>query len=137
MNNNNDDLNISQKIKIPIQITILTMVNQDEGETLFSHKGELFGVNSDDEPCLIINFEKGIKVKKDKLYLIKVENLSDSNYIDLWTGCIGKNIKKKIQVIRCHNSGIQFIFKQTEGIQTDFDEFEQGIIDGVLYSTNK
>ena len=137
ISNNSEDLNISQKIKLPIQISIFTMVNQDEGETIFSHKGELFGVNSDDEPCIIINFEKGVKIKKDKLYLIKVENLSDNNYTDLWTGCIGKNIKKRIQVIRCHNSGIQFIFKYTEGIQTDFDEFEEGIIGGVLYSINK
>ena len=134
--NNNEDLNISQKIKIPIQITILTMVNQAEGEKLFSQNFELFGVKKE-EPYVTINFEKGVKIKKEKLYLIKIENLSDNNYIDLWTGCIGKDNKKKLQVIRCHNTGIQFVFKQTEGIQTDFDEFEQGIIDGVLYSTNK
>ena len=135
--NNNEDLNASQKIKLPIRITVLTMVNQNEGDKLFSQNCELYGVKSDDDPCVTINFEKGIKIKKEKLYLIKIENLSDNNYTDLWTGCIGKNIKKKIQVIRCHNTGIQFIFKQTEGIQTDFDEFEQGIIGGVLYSTNK
>ena len=40
-------------------------------------------------------------------------------------------------MIRCHNSGIQFLFKKTKGIQSDFEEFEQGIIGGILYSTNK
>ena len=68
--------------------------------------------------------------------MIKVENISENNYIDLWTGSVGKNTRKNIQVIRCHNTGIQFLFKQAEGIQTDFDEFDQGIIEGVLYSKN-
>ena len=48
--NNNEDLNLSQKIKIPIQITILTMVNKSEGEKLFSQNFELFGVKSHDDP---------------------------------------------------------------------------------------
>ena len=113
------------------------MINQVEGEKLFNQKCELTGVRGSEEPSIIINFEKGIKISKEKLYLIKVENLSDNNYIDIWTGSVGKIKKKNIQVIRCHNTGIQFLFKQAEGIQTDFDEFENGIIEGVLYSTNK
>ena len=136
INNNNEDLNASQKTKIPIQITILTMVNQAEGEKLYSQKYELYGVKGLDDHCVVFNFEKGIKIKKEKLYIIKVENLSETNYTDLWMGCIGKN-NRKMQVIRCHNSGIQFLFKQTEGLQTDFDEFDHGIIAGVLYSTSK
>lgn len=69
--------------------------------------------------------------------MIKIENISENNYIDLWIGCVG-NIDKKInQLIKCNNSGTQFVFKKTEGIQTDFDEFEQGIISGILYSVNK
>ena len=123
--------------KISIQITVSTMTNQVEGEKLFTQKCELGVAKGSIEPSIIINFEKGVKIAKEKLYLIKVENISDNNYIDLWTGSIGKNIKKNIQVIRCHNTGIQFLFKQAEGIQTDFDEFEQGIIEGVLYSKNK
>ena len=66
-----------------------------------------------------------------------MENLSEDNYIDIWTGSVGQTNKKNMQIIRCHNSGIQFLFKKAEGIQTDFDEFEQGIIEGILYSTNK
>ena len=137
-NNNEDDvLNDSKKIIIPIQINVYKMVKKAEGEKLFTQKCELTGVKSSDDPCIIINFEKGVKIFKDKLYLIKVENISENNYIDLWTGCVGKNNIKNIKMIRCHNSGIQFLFKQSEGIQTDFDEFEQGIIGGVLYSPNK
>ena len=66
-----------------------------------------------------------------------MENLSENNYIDILTGRVGEIKKKNIQVIRCHNTGIQFLFKQAEGISTDFDEFNQGIIEGVLYSYNK
>ena len=113
------------------------MVNKAEGDLLFTQKSELYGVKSDDEPCVIINFDKGIKIKKEKIYLIKVENLSEDNYTDLWTGSIGKVPRKNLQIIKCHNSGITFLFQLAEGIETDFDEFEQGIIDGILYSRNQ
>ena len=132
-NENNEKINK----KLLIEITISTMSNQMEGEKLLSQKSELTCAKGSDEPSIIINFEKGINILKEKLYLIKVENLSDNNYIDIWTGSIGNIKKKGIQVIRCHNSGIQFLFKHAEGLQTDFDEFENGIIEGVLYSINK
>ena len=143
---NNKNINISEESvinddeknkKIKIQITVSTMSNQLEGEKLFVQKCELGGVRGSEEPSEIINFEKGVKILKEKLYLIKVENLSENNYIDIWTGDVGKIKKKNIQVIRCHNTGTQFLFKQAEGIQSDFDEFENGIIEGILYSTNK
>jgi len=141
-NNNNEATNgeeneIIKQIKIPILITVSKMVNQTEGEQLFSQKCELTGVRSGGEPCLHINFDKGISIIKEKLYLIKVENLSDDNYTDIWSGSVGKINRKEIQVLRCHNTGIQFLFKSVIGIQTDFDEFEQGIIGGVLYTPNK
>ena len=130
----NEDL---KQIKIPILITVSKMVNQTEGEKLLSQKCELTGVRGGGEPCVNINFDKGISITREKLYLIKVENLSDDNYIDIWSGSVGKINRKDIQVLRCHNSGIQFLFKSVIGIQTDFDEFEQGIIGGVLYTPNK
>ena len=113
------------------------MSNQVEGEKLFSQKYELGGIKGVEDPAEIIYFEKGVKIIKEKLYLIKIENLSDNNYIDIWTGSVGKLKKKNMQIIRCHNTGIQFLFKLAEGIQTDFDELENGIIEGILYSTNK
>ena len=135
--NSNETEDKSQEINIPIQITVSTMINKLEGNQLLCQKYELSGVKSNNDPYIIVNFEKGVKVLKEKLYIIKIENLSENNYTDLWIGSIGKDNKKNIQVITCHNSGIQFLFKKTEGIQTDFDEFEQGIISGVLYSANK
>ena len=126
-----------KKIKIPIVITVSKMVNQTEGEQLYSQKCELTGVRGSGDPCVNINFDKGISITKEKLYLIKIENLSDDNYTDIWSGSVGKINRKDIQVLRCHNTGIQFLFKSVIGIQTDFDEFEQGIIGGVLYSPNK
>ena len=130
----NEDI---KKIKIPIVITVSKLVNQTEGEQLYSQKCELIGVRGGGDPCMNINFDKGISITKEKLYLIKVENLSDDNYTDIWSGSVGKINRKDIQVIRCHNTGIQFLFKSVIGIQTDFDEFEQGIIGGVLYTPNK
>ena len=113
------------------------MINQIEGEKIFSQKCVLTSVRRIEEPAVIIHFEKGVNIVKEKLYLIKIENLSDNNYIDILTGRVPELKKKNIQVIRCHNTGIQFLFKQAEGITTDFDEFNQGIIEGVLYSYSK
>ena len=135
--NINNIINEENNKKINIQITISTMSNQVEGEKLFSQKYELGGIKGVEDPAEIIYFEKGVKIIKEKLYLIKIENLSDNNYIDIWTGSVGKLKKKNMQIIRCHNTGIQFLFKLAEGIQTDFDELENGIIEGILYSTNK
>ena len=135
--NINDIINGENNKKINIQITVSTMINQVEGEKLFSQKCELGGVRGSEDPTEIINFEKGVRIIKEKLYLMIIENLSEDNYIDIWTGSVGKLKKKNLQVIRCHNTGIQFLFKQAEGMQTDFDEFDNGIIEGILYSTNK
>ena len=144
-NNNENTIkspNNSQEIveeipKLDIQVTISSMINQIEGEKIFSQKCVLTGVRRIEEPAVIIHFEKGVNIVKEKLYLIKIENLSDNNYIDILTGRVPELKKKNIQVIRCHNTGIQFLFKQAEGITTDFDEFNQGIIEGVLYSYSK
>ena len=144
-NNNENTIkssNNSQEIveeipKLDIQVTISSMINQIEGEKIFSQKCVLTGVRRIEEPAVIIHFEKGVNIIKEKLYLIKIENLSDNNYIDILTGRVPELKKKNIQVIRCHNTGIQFLFKQAEGITTDFDEFNQGIIEGVLYSYSK
>ena len=138
--NNSTNTNQETKEDIPkldIQVTVSTMTNHVEGEKLFSQQCVLTGVKKIEEPAVIINFEKGVNITKEKLYLIKVENLSDNNYIDILTGRVPELKRKNIQVIRCQNSGIQFLFKQAEGITTDFDEFNQGIIEGVLYSYTK
>ena len=132
-----EELNKLKSESIPLQISILTMTNQSEGETLYTQNFELNSVINIDDPCFIMNFDKGIKIAKEKLYLIKITNLSNNNYIDIWTGNTGKTLKKGIQVIRCHNTGTQLLFKQSEGIQTDFDEFDFGLIEGVLYSKSK
>ncbi len=113
------------------------MINKVEGKKLFSQIYEIGCVKGSEEPSVTINFEKSVKIKKEKLYLIKVENISDNNYIDIWTGSVGKLQKKNMQIIRCHNSGIKFLFQKAEGIQTDFDEIDQGIIEGILYSIDK
>ncbi len=125
------------KKTLSIQITISTMINKVEGKKLFSQIYEIGCVKGSEEPSVTINFEKSVKIKKEKLYLIKVENISDNNYIDIWTGSVGKLQKKNMQIIRCHNSGIKFLFQKAEGIQTDFDEIDQGIIEGILYSIDK
>jgi hypothetical protein len=63
-----------------------------------------------------------------------IENLSDVSYCDLWVGGTIKPKGNDAQVIKCHNTNTEFVFKQTKQIQSDFDEFNIGIIEGVLYA---
>ena len=81
--NNTTNTNQETKEDIPkldIQVTVSTMTNHVEGAKLFSQQCVLTGVKKIEEPAVIINFEKGVNITKEKLYLIKVENLSDNNY---------------------------------------------------------
>ena len=82
--------------KIDIQVTVSTMSNHVEGEKLYSQKCVLTSIKKIEEPAVIINFEKGVNILKEKLYLIKIENLSDNNYIDIITGRVSVLWRLKI-----------------------------------------
>ena len=51
----------------------------------------------------------------------------------MWVGSIGNYKHEGVHIIKCHNSNIEFEFKETKGIQTDFDEFNSGLIEGILF----
>ena len=63
-------------------------------------------------------------------------NLIDNCYIGKWTYSVGKSNNKNIQIIRCNNSGIQFLFQKVKRLKIDFDEFEQVNIGSFVYSNN-
>jgi hypothetical protein len=103
-------------------------------EPLINENKKLYEIVEVNDPVVDIIFEKGIKIKREVKYIIVIENLEQEKFTDLW---IGKVFKKLIndnkQTIRCNNSNIIFDFFMPKEHISDFNEFEQGIIEGILY----
>ena len=136
----NNDLNNNllnrDKIDIKINIFPYDIESNNKGELIFNEEAKIYGIIDHKDPTQIVNFSKGVKFLSEKNYLITIENISKDYYCDLWIGNIGNINNKDNQIINCHNTQTEFTFIRSKGIQTDFDEFNSGIIVGVLYSKN-
>ena len=103
-------------------------------EPLIDENKKLYEIVEINDPVIDIIFEKGIKLKKEVKYIIVIENLEKEKFSDIW---VGKVFKKQVndnkQSIRCNSSGIIFDFYMPQEYNSDFNEFEQGIIEGILY----
>ena len=132
------------EISLNIVVSILEENNNQGWNKILSEKAMLLPIRDKYDPSNIINFTKGVKLIQNKKYLITIENNSNVTYCDLWVGGvkekkvketdIEKRKKEDDYVLRCHNTNIYFSFSQTKDIQTDFDEFTTGIIEGILFS---
>ena len=121
---------------LDITIAVYELLENEEKNKLFIMKSELLPIRDKIDPSISINFLKGIKLVPNKQYLVTIQNTSDISYCDLWVGAVSKENEKSEQKIRCHNTKVDFSFTQTKTIQTDFDEFAMGIIEGILFSKN-
>ena len=77
-------------------------------------------------------------LNKDKFYFIILANLSEEIYINTWSGSIYKDKKSatpnSTNVIISNNDNIKFTFLNAFGIESDFNEFSNGIISDIIYS---
>lgn len=121
---------------LDITIAVYELRENEDKNKLFIMKSELLPIRDKIDPSISINFMKGIKLVPNKQYLVTIQNTSDISYCDLWVGAVSKENEKSEQKIRCHNTKVDFSFTQTKNIQTDFDEFSMGIIEGILFSKN-
>ena len=107
---------------------------KDRKESLLDENCKLFEVVDINNPVIDILFEKGVKLVKDVKYIIVIENLEKDKYCDIWVGNVHKKlISGNKQSIRCNNTGNIFEFYIPQEHLSDFNEFEQGIIEGILY----
>ena len=112
----------------------IKIYEKDKKEPLIDEDKKLYEVIDITNPVLDIFFEKGIKMKKDVRYIILIENLEKEKFSDIWVGNVLKkyfNVNK--ETIRCNSSGNVFNFYMPQEHISDFNEFEQGIIEGILY----
>lgn len=88
------------------------------------------------DPVYQFYLKKTLQIHKDKFYYIILTNLDMNNYIDIWTGEIimDRADKHDIQSVVCNNTGVKFNFKRANGVQSDFDEMNSGIISDIIFS---
>ena len=112
----------------------IKVYEKNKKEALIDEDKKLYEVINVNDPIVDIIFEKGVKMKKDVKYIIVVENLEKEKFSDIWIGNIlNKNANISKDTIRCNSSGINFTFYISQDFNSDFSEFDQGIIEGILY----
>ena len=112
----------------------IKLFEKDKKETLINENQKLYEVVNNNDPVIEIFFEKGIKLIKEVKYIIVVENLENEKYSNIWVGNVHKKfVRGNKQSIRCNNTGNIFNFYMPQEHQSDFNEFEIGIIEGILY----
>ena len=88
------------------------------------------------DPTLVIYLNKAINLKPDMKYLLTITNLHKDSYLELWCGQVSKFFLKDMkQHIHCNTSGINFGFYPADGFESDFNEFNSGLIADLIYSS--
>ena len=109
--------------------------NNNKNEELISENFILREIRNPIDPTIVYYLNKSINISPDKTYIISIENLNKEVYLDLWTGEVSKYfINLMSQGIKCNTSHIKFEFNAPEGIESDFNEFNSGIIADLIYS---
>jgi hypothetical protein len=116
---------------------ILNLQNEKNGSNLvrkLSENHQLYGIVNKTDPTAMLYFKKVIFLKANTKYLITLNNLESNHYIDIWAGEVGKISQNLEQQLTCNVSGNNFTFYSAEGIESDFNEFNLGIIANIIYS---
>ena len=125
------EIPIDQRGFYDINVKLYELKNKS---VLFNENKKLYEIIEANNPIIQISFDKGITINKDKKYVIVVENLESDKFCELWVGNVHKKlIVNKTQNVKCNNTGLEFNFCLSNEFNSDFNEFKQGIIEGILY----
>jgi hypothetical protein len=89
------------------------------------------------DPVYQFYLKNAVTVYKDKAYYIFIDNLSEVNYVDMWSGEVRKGKDESTDdqhSVVCNNSNVKFNFINTIGIESDFNEFTGGILSDIIFS---
>ena len=112
----------------------IKIFDKNKKEPLIDENKKLYEIVDINDPVIDIIFEKEIKLQKDIRYIIDVTNLENEKYCDIWFGNVHKKlIHDNVQKIICNNTGNIFEFYMPQEHNSDFNEFEFGLIEGILY----
>lgn len=91
------------------------------------------------DPVYQFYLDKSYLLDKDKFYFIILTNLSDDTFINTWSGTIYKDKKaeacNQTNIVVSNNDNITFTFMNAFGIESDLNEFSNGLISDIIYST--
>ena len=125
------EIPIDQRGFYDINVKLYELKNKS---VLFNENKKLYEIIEANNPIIQISFDKGITINKEKRYVIVVENLENDKFCELWVGNVHKKlIVNKTQNVKCNNTGLEFNFCLSNEFNSDFNEFKQGIIEGILY----
>ena len=125
------EIPIEQRGFYDINVKLYELKNKS---ILFNENKKLYEIIEANNPIIQISFDKGITINKEKRYVIVVENLENDKFCELWVGNVHKKlIVNKTQNVKCNNTGLEFNFCLSNEFNSDFNEFKQGIIEGILY----
>ena len=112
----------------------IKIFEKNKKESLIDENKKLYEIVDIDDPVISIIFEKEIKLQKDIRYIIDVKNLENEKNCDIWFGNVHKKlINNNVQKIICNNTGNVFEFYMPQELNSNFNEFEFGLIEGILY----
>lgn len=127
----------NEKVRVPIKIIIKEANSNDisKYEVIFEEEFYLTDILNPIDPTITFYLKKSINLKPERLYVFSVVNLDKEAYLEIWNGEVPKFFQKDlIQTIQCNTNLLKFAFYVAEGIESDFTEFDSGIIADVLYS---
>jgi hypothetical protein len=124
--------------KVPIQIEVAEIKNDDlsKRESLIKEIHHMCLIQNTTDPSFVIYLNKAINLKPEMKYILTVTNLHKDSYLELWCGQVSKFFLKEMkQFIHCNTTGINFEFLPAEGVESDFNEFNSGLIGDLIYSS--
>ena len=133
--------NKSQNIKMDFEIKIYELDSEQKFENkktpIYESYLKIPTICNVVDPVVQFYLTRTLAINKDKIYYIIISNLDPNAYIDIWTGeILSEKSEKKIenQSVLCNNTGVKFNFIRANGVQSDFDEFNEGLISDIIFS---
>jgi hypothetical protein len=132
---NKNEVPLEQRGALPIEIVISENMNHDkEYDVKFKEANKLIGILNRNDPACYVFFSKSVFLKPSTKYLITINNLENNPLVDFWGGeCNQLALKSLTQTIKCNTTTVTFDIQIAEGVESDFDEFNFGIISSFIY----
>ncbi len=120
----------------PVPITISISEIKESGDVVkLKEDHKLKHILNRYDPIFLVYFKKGVYLKANQNFLITINNKDKNCYLDMWCGEVSKKYLEAVKPkITCNCTNIDFGFNQAEGYESDFNEFNSGIIGGLIYS---
>lgn len=135
----NSNNNTPTSLKIGIKIYEMESVQNFDPSlpTICSTEVEIPVIFNVIDPVYQFYVKNAVTIHKDRVYYIFMNNLTQNNYIDIWSGETSKDkddVMENQHSVICNNSNVKFNFINAIGVESDFNEFTGGILSDIIFS---